>query len=81
MGTRDEALDTMCKAYGRGELSLYLGAGVPVGSGLPTWEKLVLAMYFSALSKQSLGLWIPFPNYLYARPEAGSDSTPPPPQG
>ena len=66
MGTRDEALDTLRKAYSRGELSLYLGAGVSVGNGLPTWEKLVLAMYFSALSKQSLGQWVPFPNYLFA---------------
>ncbi|HEY91159.1 MAG TPA: hypothetical protein G4O07_04920 [Dehalococcoidia bacterium] len=48
-----------------------------VGNGLPAWEKLVLAMYFSALSKQSRGYGVPFPNYFFARPEAGSDSAPP----
>lgn len=64
--SRDEAIATLRTACAHGNLTLYLGAGVSVGNGLPTWEQLVLAMYFSAVSKQSLGGWRPFPNYLFA---------------
>ncbi len=66
MLSRNEALDTLRKAYREQDITLYLGAGVSVGSGLPTWEKLVLAMYFSSLRKEPLGGWSPFPNYLFA---------------
>jgi len=62
----DQALSNLRKAHRDGDLTLYLGAGISVDSGLPTWEKLVLAMYFSALTKESLGKWRPFPNYLFA---------------
>jgi hypothetical protein len=34
-----------------------------VGSGLPTWDQLVLAMYYGALSRENL---YAFPNYLFA---------------
>jgi hypothetical protein len=64
--THQEAIDTLRNACHQGNLTLYLGAGVSVGNGLPTWEQLVLAMYFAAVSKQHLGGWRPFPNYLYA---------------
>jgi hypothetical protein len=64
--SRQESIATLHAACKQGNLTLYLGAGVSVGNGLPTWEQLVLAMYFSAVSKQSLGGWRPFPNYLYA---------------
>lgn len=63
------------------DLSVYYSNEVPAEEAERLVEELVMAMYFSALSKQSLGRWVPFPNYLYARPEAGSDSTTPPPQG
>jgi hypothetical protein len=66
MVLKNEALDALRKAYREQDIALYLGAGISVGSGLPTWERLVLAMYFSALSKESLGGWRPFPNYLFA---------------
>lgn len=48
------------------EITLYLGAGVSMGSGLPSWEQLVLAMYYQALSGTDLHGWRPFPNYLFA---------------
>ncbi|MFC1573305.1 SIR2 family protein [Candidatus Eisenbacteria bacterium] len=64
--SRQEAIATLRTACEHGNLTLYLGAGVSVDNGLPTWEQLVLAMYFSAISKQSLGGWRPFPNYLFA---------------
>lgn len=62
----DEQIKNLKKAFSKNKLSLYLGAGVSAGNGLPTWEKLVLSMYYSATSEQSLGGWRPFSNYLYA---------------
>lgn len=54
------------RAYDQKNITLYLGAGVSIASGLPDWEKLVLSMYFSAISEQKLEGWRPFSNYLYA---------------
>jgi hypothetical protein len=65
----DKSIDSLRKAYQNGNLSLYLGAGVSVGSGLPTWDKLVLAMYFSALSKHAQRPWHLYPSYLFATAE------------
>jgi SIR2-like protein len=53
-------------AFAQKKLALYLGAGVSLGSGLPSWNQLVLAMYFSAISEDWKGMWRPYPNYLYA---------------
>lgn len=61
-----EHLARLRDAYQRGDISLYLGAGVSAGNGLPNWDQLVLAMYFSAISAQSMGAWRPYPNYLFA---------------
>ena len=38
----------------------------PVADGLPTWEKLVLSLYFSTISEQQMNGWRPYANYLYA---------------
>jgi len=54
------------KEYHNGNIALYLGAGVSIENSIPSWEKLVLAMYFSTISEQRLGGWRPFSNYLYA---------------
>lgn len=54
------------RAFRQGELGLYLGAGVSTGNGLPAWDSLVLAMYFSAISPQPMRGLHPFPNYLLA---------------
>jgi hypothetical protein len=61
-----EALDRQRHAHNDRNLTLYLGAGVSVGNGIPTWEKLVVAMYFAAIDEQPLGSWRPYPNYLFA---------------
>ena len=61
-----QQLTKLRAAFRTGDLSLYLGAGVSVGNGLPTWDQLVLAMYFSAINAQSMRGWRPFPNYLFA---------------
>ncbi len=64
-----DSIESLRKAYQNGNLSLYLGAGVSVGSGLPTWDKLVLAMYFSALGKHAPTPWRLYPSYLFATAE------------
>lgn len=50
-------------AFTRGRLTLYLGAGVSVPSGLPTWQRLVVAMYFDMLRESNEGA---FSNYIHA---------------
>lgn len=62
----DEARDALRRAFKDQQLTLYLGAGVSIASALPTWDKLVLSVYFAAVSEAKLGNWRPFPNYLYA---------------
>ena len=69
MNRPEEALEKLRKAYDNGNLTLYIGAGVSVESGLPTWQNLVLAMYFSALSRRSLNPWRLYPSYLFATAE------------
>ncbi|MBC7909771.1 MAG: SIR2 family protein [Pyrinomonadaceae bacterium] len=62
-----EIIEQVRKAYRANNLTLYLGAGVSMGNGLPSWDKLVLAMYFSAIKRDDIVEGIrPFPNYLFA---------------
>jgi len=58
--------ETLRDAYKNKTLTIYLGAGVSMGSGLPSWDALVLAMYFKVMDQQRLGRWRPYPNYLLA---------------
>src|SRR5947209_14069796 len=63
----DNLIEQVRKAYRANNLTLYLGAGVSVGNGLPSWDRLVLAMYFSAIKRDDIVEGIrPFPNYLFA---------------
>jgi len=39
---------------------------VSIASGLPSWDALILAMYFKVMDHQRLGIWRPYPNYLFA---------------
>ena len=60
--SRNDIIERLRTAYQRGDLTLYLGAGVSAGNGLPSWDRLVLAMYFAATEAD-----IPIqahPNYL-----------------
>lgn len=58
--------EALRRAYRDQNLTLYLGAGVSIGSQLPSWEKLVLAMYVNKISELNMGGWRPYSNYLYA---------------
>lgn len=66
MPNTQQSLEKLRSAFHERNLTVYLGAGVSIGSNLPSWEKLVLAMYFSKISQEKLGGWRPFSNYLYA---------------
>jgi SIR2-like domain len=60
-------IEQLRKAYHAGNLVVYAGAGISVGNALPSWDKLVLAMYFSAIKRDDIVEAIrPFPNYLLA---------------
>ncbi len=64
-------LDVLKAAFADRELTLYLGAGVSVPSGLPNWDRLVLMMYLASLAEGAeqdnpLRDWRVFPNYLEA---------------
>jgi hypothetical protein len=61
-----QEISRLRRAYKEEGIALYLCAGISVGSGLPTWEQLVLAMYFSVISDQKTEGPRPFPNYLFA---------------
>ena len=63
---RERSISALSEAFQRGDPALYLGAGVSVANGLPPWDKLVLAMYFAAISPQEMRGTRPFPNYLFA---------------
>ena len=58
--------EALRNAYRDQNLTLYLGAGVSIGSRLPSWEKLVLAMYVNKISELGMEGWRPYSNYLYA---------------
>ena len=60
------SINMLHQAYQDRNLTLYLGAGVSIGSGIPSWDALILAMYFKVIDRQRLGRWRPFPNYLFA---------------
>lgn len=62
--TRPDTLSRLKNAAKEHRLALYLGAGVSIPNGLPSWDQLVLAVYFSAL-KADLPVRA-FPNYLFA---------------
>lgn len=64
-------LQRLQSAFAEKNLTLYLGAGVSVPSGLPSWDRLVLMMYLEALGRlehaaNPLKDWRVFPNYLEA---------------
>jgi hypothetical protein len=63
-------LTDLKNAFNKNRLTLYLGAGVSQASGLPSWEELVLSLYFRTLNDDMVEFNLrPFPNYLYALAE------------
>lgn len=65
-------------SFSNKNITLYLGAGTSIGSGLPNWEKLVLSMYFSTVSQQKMDNMRPYANYLYSISEWYLKSNPEP---
>ena len=66
--THHPADEVLARALAEGNLSLFLGAGVSIGSDLPTWNHLVTSVYMSSLSEDSPGKAITraYRNYLRA---------------
>jgi len=63
-------LPPLKEAFSRGNLTFYLGAGVSKPNGLPSWQELVQALYFSTLQDESYIYELkPYPNYLFALAE------------
>ena len=63
-------LPVLQKAFEKGNIAFYLGAGVSKPNGLPSWEELVQALYFSTLEDESYIYELkPYPNYLFALAE------------
>jgi hypothetical protein len=66
----NDYLEDLKRAFNRGDLTLYLGAGVSKDNGLPSWEELVQSLYFSTLEDESyINDLRPYPNYLFALAE------------
>lgn len=62
--------DALREAFKKGNLTFYLGAGVSASNGLPSWEELVQALYFTTLGDESYIYNLrPYPNYLFALAE------------
>lgn len=63
-------IEALKNAFKKGKLTLYLGAGVSMASGLPAWEELVHSLYFKTIKDDSVDYSLrPFPNYLFALAE------------
>ena len=63
-------LTALQDAFRLGRLTFYLGAGVAKPNGLPSWEELVQALYFTTLNDESfISELRPYPNYLFALAE------------
>lgn len=63
-------IDALREAFQKGSLTFYLGAGVSKQNGLPSWEELVQALYFSTLGEEDyIHNFRPYPNYLFALSE------------
>lgn len=66
----DKELSSLRRAYQSQRLTLYLGAGVSMGSGVPSWNALVHALYFAAVDAEQIEReWRWYPNYLFAASE------------
>ena len=70
-----EAKSEVRNAFEQKRLTLFLGAGVSVPSGLPTWQRLVLAMYLEMLSENNRRA---YSNYLHAVADWMLQKTPDP---
>jgi len=59
-------IECLSEDFHKGHLTLYLGAGVSRGSGLPNWNTLIATLYYVAVDADWYPKWKAYPNYLYA---------------
>jgi SIR2-like domain len=65
----NEPLARLRNAFAAGRLTLYVGAGLSLASGLPSWNTLIATLYYSAVMADWIQPWKPYPNYLFALAE------------
>lgn len=60
MKTRPISLQRLREAFAQGQLTLYLGAGASVASGIPSWDRLVTQLYVNGIARR-LGRFLSVP--------------------
>jgi len=61
-----KGIERAVKIVRDGDIALYLGTGVSLGSGIPTWKSLVSRFYFRSVDSTWKENWKAYPNYLAA---------------
>jgi hypothetical protein len=61
-----ETRSELRKIYAKGNITLFLGAGVSKDNGLPNWKELVSSLFFKYMAVEEWHRIRPFPNYLQA---------------
>ncbi len=60
-------IEALRDAFQKRNLTLFLGAGVSMASGLPSWKKLVAYLYVNVINQDGgVQGWNVYSNYLYA---------------
>ena len=61
-----EVREELKNIYSKGNVTLFLGAGVSAGNGLPDWNELVTSLFFRYMMQEEWERIKPYPNYLRA---------------
>lgn len=63
--TDDIIRDELKQLYHQGNITIFLGDGISMNNGLPSWIDLVTSIYFKYMAAESWGGLKPFFNYLF----------------